>query len=102
MKNEIEIYGLIRVFFVSFISNYIKSKEASTKPKLTPKMTRKKKEVSDEEKVKPKFGRKCTLESSNDDKKLYVPRRIFAKRMKSKKTKKNIISMSIAPLVDCR
>lgn len=65
-------------------------------------MARKKKEVSDEEKSKPKLGRKCTLEGSKDDKKLYVPRRIFARRMKSKKPKKNVISMSFGPLVDCR
>jgi len=65
-------------------------------------MARKKKEVNEEEKTKPKFGRKCTLEGSKDDKKLYVPRRIFAKRMKSKKPKKNVISMNFGPLVDCR
>ena len=65
-------------------------------------MTRKKKEVVDEEKSKPKLGRKCTLEGSKDDKKLYVPRRIFSRRMKSKKPKKNVIPMSFGPLVDCR
>lgn len=87
---------------MSLDCNCRKSKEGSAKHKLTPKMARKKKEGSDEDKSKPKLGRKCTLEGPKDDKKLYVPRRIFSKRMKSKKLKKNVISMSIAPLVDCR
>ena len=102
VKNQINFYGFIRIFLCVNYSNSRKSKDGSAKPKLTPKVVRKKKQASDEDKQKPKLGRKCTLDNSKDDKKLYIPRRIFARRMKAKRPKNNVIPMNFGPLVDCR
>lgn len=81
-----------------------KSSQKGAVPKTPAKTVKEKKQVSIEDGKSKKNswkGRKCTVDGSKDDKKLYIPRRIFARKTKPKRLKKNVLPMNFGPLVDC-